>query len=396
MPAEQSDQAGGGTASRWARIQKWADFRVVPLRTILVAVGVVVAVYLTGQLLYRLRDVVLLIVVGSFVALVLNPLVVVLQRWKIRRRGIAVAVVTLWSLLIFVGLAFAFGHPLVNTISHFANSLPVYVDKAQHGKGWIGHLVRKYHVQAWVSRNSPKLVSFAEGLGKPALALGRGAFAVLAELAATFAFVILLLVEAPKIRVGLLRIMAPQRAARYSEIGTKVSKSISGFVLGDFLTSLIAGFVIFVTLTVLGVPYPLLFGLWVALVDFLPTIGGALAGIPTVLFALTYSLSAGVITAIVFLVYTFVENHLLNPVVMSRTVRINPLVVFLAVLVGADIGSWIGGLFGGFVAVLLAVPVAASLQVVIVEIWRDTEQDGAGGGDGAGTSSTTLPETGST
>ncbi len=396
MPAEESEQAGGGTASRWARIQKWADFRVVPLRTILVAVGVVVAVYLTGQLLYRLRDVVLLIVVGSFVALVLNPVVVALQRWKIRRRGLAVAVVTLWSLLIFVGLAFAFGHPLVNAITHFANSLPVYVDKAQHGKGWIGHLVRKYHVQAWVSRNSPKLVSFAEGLGKPALALGKGALAVLAELAATFAFVILLLVEAPKIMVGLLRIMAPERAARYSEIGTKVSKSISGFVLGDFLTSLIAGFVIFVTLTVLGVPYPLLFGLWVALVDFLPTIGGALAGIPTVLFALTYSLSAGVITAIVFLVYTFVENHLLNPVVMSRTVRINPLVVFLAVLVGADIGSWIGGLLGGFVAVLLAVPVAASLQVVIVEIWRATEQDGAGGGHGAGTSSSTLLETRST
>lgn len=198
----------------------------------------------------------LLIVVGSFVALVLNPQVVALQRWKIRRRGLAVAVVTLWSLLIFVGLAFAFGYPLVNTITHFANSLPAYVDKAQHGKGWIGHLVRKYHVQAWVSRNSPKLVSFAEGLGKPALALGKGAFAVLAELAATFAFVILLLVEAPKIRAGLLRIMAPERAARYSEIGAKVSKSISGFVLGDFLTSLIAGFVVFVTLAVLGVPYP--------------------------------------------------------------------------------------------------------------------------------------------
>ncbi len=366
------------------------------MRTILVLVGVVVAVYLMGQLLYRLRDVVLLIVVGSFVALVLNPQVVALQRWKIRRRGIAVAVVTLWSLLIFVGLAFAFGYPLVNTITHFANSLPAYVDKAQHGKGWIGHLVRKYHIQAWVSRNSPKLVSFAEGLGKPALALGKGAFAVLAELAATFAFVILLLVEAPKIRAGLLRIMAPERAARYSEIGAKVSKSISGFVLGDFLTSLIAGFVIFVTLAILGVPYPLLFGLWVALVDFLPTIGGALAGIPTVLFALAHSFSAGVITALVFLAYTFVENHLLNPVVMSRTVKINPLVVFLAVLVGADVGSWVGGLFGGFIAVLLAVPAAASIQVVVVEVWKATEQDGTGRVDGSEVSSEALPEAGST
>lgn len=62
----------------------------------------------------------------------------------------------------------------------------------------------------------------------------------------------------------------------------------------------------------------------------------------------------------------------LNPVVMARTVKINPLLVFGPVLVGADVGNWVGGLFGGFVAVLVAVPIAASLQVVIVEIWRAT------------------------
>ena len=394
MSAEQSDQKGESSGSRWARILSWADLRTVPLRTILVFVGVVVAVYLLGQLLYRLRDIVLLIAVGSFVALFMNPQVVALQRWKIRRRGVAVAIVTLWSLLIFIGLAFAFGYPLVNALTHFADSLPAYVDKAQHGKGWIGHLVRKYHIQAWVNKNSPKIVSFAEGLGKPALSLGKGAVTIVGELAATFAFVILLLVEAPKIRAGLLSIMRPDRAVRYTEIGGKVSRSISGFVLGDFLTSLIAGFVVFVTLAVLGVPYPLLFGLWVALVDFLPTIGGALAGIPTVLFALAQSLTAGVITAIVFLAYTFVENHLLNPVVMSRTVKINPLVVFLAVLVGAEIGSWIGGPFGGFVAVLLAVPAAASIQVVIVEVWNATEQNDAGQADSQEETGDTLPESG--
>jgi len=100
------------------------------LRTILVTVAIVVAVYLAGQLLYRLRDVVLLAVVGSFVALVLNPAVVGLQRWKIRRRGTAVAIVTIFSLLIFGGLAFAFGYPLVNGLTHFANALPVYVEGA--------------------------------------------------------------------------------------------------------------------------------------------------------------------------------------------------------------------------------------------------------------------------
>jgi predicted PurR-regulated permease PerM len=122
------------------------------------------------------------------------------------------------------------------------------------------------------------------------------------------------------------------------------------------------------------VPYPLLWGLWVALVDFLPMIGGALAGIPTVLFAFgAEGLTAGIVTLVVFLVYTQVENHILNPVIMSRTVKINPLLVLMAVLVGASLGSLIGGLFGGFVAALLAIPIAGALQVLVREAWQATD-----------------------
>ena len=172
MGADEQGPASSGTGSRRTRVLRWADIKAVPLRTILISVGVVVLVYLTGQLLYRLRDVVLLVVVGSFVALVLNPAVVALQRWKIGRRGLAVAVVTFSALVIFVGLAFAFGYPLVNSLTHFANALPSYVNKAQHGKGWVGHLVRKYHVEAWVQKNSPKITSFAENLRETGLVAG--------------------------------------------------------------------------------------------------------------------------------------------------------------------------------------------------------------------------------
>ena len=372
MTAEGTHPLPPDTTSRRARVLRWADIRSVPLRSILVTVAIIVAVYLVGKLLYRLRDVVLLMLVGGFTALVLNPLVVALQRWRVPRRGLAVTIVTLWAALLFAGLAVAFGYPLVNSITHFANDLPAYVNKAEHGKGWIGHLVRKYHIESWVNKNSPKLVSYAQTLSKPALNLGKGAISVVASLAAVFAFVLLLLLEAPKMRRGILAAMSPERARRYAAIGGEVSRSISGFVVGDVLTSIVAGVVVFVTLAALGVPYALLFGLWVALVDFLPTIGGALAGIPTVLFAAGHSLTAGIVTLVVFLLYTFFENHILNPIVMSRTVKVNPLLVFIAVLIGADIGSWVGGLFGGFVCVLLAIPVAGSIQVVIREIWRAT------------------------
>jgi predicted PurR-regulated permease PerM len=127
-----------------------------------------------------------------------------------------------------------------------------------------------------------------------------------------------------------------------------------------------------VTLTVLGVPFPLLWALWVALVDFLPMIGGALAGIPTVLIALSHSLTAGIVIAVAFVACQQIENHVLNPVIMSRTVNVNPLLVLLAILVGTSIGDWLGGFFGAFVAALISIPVAGALQVIAKELWLVT------------------------
>src|ERR1039457_6096400 len=170
--------------------------------------------------------------------------------------------------------------------------------------------------------------------------------------------------------------LAPGRRATVTRIAADVSQKVTGYMFGNLLTSIIAGIVVFVTLLILGVPFPLLWGLWVALVDFLPMIGGALAGIPTVLFAfIAQGLTAGIVTAVVFAVYTQIENHVLNPVVMSKTVRINPLLVFIAVLVGASIGASIGGIFVGLVAALLAIPPAGALQVRVKEVWQATAPD---------------------
>jgi predicted PurR-regulated permease PerM len=201
--------------------------------TILVMAGVVVATYLGGQLMYRLRDIVLLMLVAGFAAMLLNPAVAKVQR-RVPRRGPAVAIVTLWAALVFIGLAAAFGVPLVNGITHLADRMPGYIASAQHGNGWIGHLVARYHVQS-------------------------------------------------------------------------------------------------------------------------------------------------IVTAVVFAVYTQIENHVLNPVVMSKTVRISPLLVFIAVLAGASLGS----LIGGFVVAVLAIPAVGALQVLVKEAWQATAPDQAPGIPGA-------------
>jgi predicted PurR-regulated permease PerM len=369
--ARPTDEHPAGETRR-AVLWSAAEARGVPLRAILATIAAVILFYLAGKIVYRLRDVILLIVVAGFIALLLNPLVVAFQRW-VGRRGIAVTIVTILAVLVFAGLAVAFGYPLVNGVTHLSDSLPVYVSKAEHGKGWIGHLVTRYHVQDWVNANAPKLATYGKDIAKPVLSVGRGAFTLIVSLLTIFVLVVLLLMEGPKLRTGLLGLMTQERASRYRRIAAVVNRSVTGYMLGNFATSIIAGLVVFVTLVVLGVPFPFLWALWVALVDFLPMIGGALAGIPVVLFALTQSLAAGIVTAVVFIVYTQVENHVLNPVIMSRTVRINPLLVLISILVGASLGSWLGGIFGGFVLALLSIPLASALQVIVREIWRSTD-----------------------
>jgi predicted PurR-regulated permease PerM len=360
---------------RLARLFEAAERRRVPLRTILVTVAVVVATYLAGKLMYLLRDILLLMLVAGFTAMLLNPAVAKVQQ-RIRRRGLAVTIITLCAALVFISLVFAFGVPLVNGITQLADRMPGYIASVQHGNGWMGHLMGKYHIQSWVQRNTPNLVGYAQSFSKPALTVGKGAVSIIIELFTLFVSVLLLLLEGPKMWDWTLGQMTPVRRATVTRVAGDVSQKVTGYMFGNLLTSLIAGTVVFVTLLILGVPFPLLWGLWVALVDFLPMIGGALAGIPTVLFAfMARGLTAGIVTAVIFAVYTQIENHVLNPVVMSKTVRMNPLLLFIAVLVGASLGRLIGGIFGGFAAALLAIPTAATLQVLVKEVWQATAPD---------------------
>ena len=367
---------GGPLDARWTWLRGRAESHGIPLSAIGAGVAMVAAVYLSGKLIYRLRDLLTLLAVSGFIALILNPLVVALQRRIVPRRGAAVAIVTVSALMVSAGLVVACGYPLVTAMIHLANRLPGYVGNAEHGKGWIGHLLRRYHAQVWVRHNAPALVSTAQAFGKSALAAGKGALSLGVRLATVFMLTLFFLLEGPRLRAGILARMRPEQAARCHRVAAEARRSVTGYVAGNLLTSAIAGTVVFVTLLAVGVPFAPLWGVWVAAVDFLPMIGGALAGIPTILFAVGHSVTAGIVTLVVFLVYTQIENHVLNPLVMSRTMKISPLLVLVSVLVGYSVGSWMDGLFGGFVTGLIAIPCAGAIQIVGRELWRPAERQG--------------------
>ncbi len=353
------------------RLQEAADARRVPLATILTAVGVVVGAGFILLLLWVLRLEVLYIVVACFVALLLHPPVRFLENRGLSR-GVAATAVFLIGVVVFGGIIYLFSVPLVGAVTHLAQELPHLVRQAQHGRGSIGHLLVQLHLQNWVEHNAPKLTQDITKVLKPAQALSVGAAAVSTLIALTTIAVLsfFVLLEAPMLWRSFLGLLPPARAARVRRVSSEVSRSVLGYMLGNAVTSVIAGIVVLITLTILGVPYPWLFGLWVALVDLLPLVGGLLAGVPTVVVALLHSPVAGIVTLAVFLIYQQVENHVLNPVVMSRTVRLNPVFVLIAVLVGAKLGSVVGSGLGAFIGALIGIPVGGALSV----IWREVRR----------------------
>ncbi len=362
-------------ASRRNRLFAAADARGVPLRTILAVDAVVIATWILYRVVGRLREIILWAFIAAFVAVVLDPAVVFLERHRFRR-GPAVGMVFVVALVVFAGLLALFGYPLVNSVTHVAEQLPAMTRQVEKGHGHVADLLQRVHLLSWVQRNAPKLQTAAHNLGTPALNLGKNlgkaVFSTILALTTIAFLALFMLLEAPVLRQGLLRSLHPDIRQRVEEVSRTVSRTVSAYVLGTGALSLLFGLVIFVVLVVLGVPFALLLGLWVALVAMIPLVGGLIAGVPTVIIAVLNSPVDGLVTLVVFVAFQLVENHFLTPLVLGRTVRMNPLWVLVAVLVGANLGGVFGSSLGALTGALVAIPVGGALQVVFREVWSTT------------------------
>ncbi len=376
------DQGSGGQGSGdpraprrpwWAPEEQQVAARAIERLVLRSAVRVALvglATVALATLLWRLRALVLLLLVALFVAVLLDPAVRALSRRGISRAGATVAVYVA-GVVVAAALAYVFVHPIVGSATTFARGLPSLVRQAEQGKGQVGRLATRLHLLRFVKTHAPKLESVISGLGRPALSVGRTVVSGVVS-AVTIAVVsFFLLLEAPSIASTILSWMRPERAGLARRVADDMARQVTGFMLGNLATSVIAGIVVYVALQITGVPFAGVLAIWVGLVDFLPMIGGLLAGIPAVGVAFLHSVVAGAVTIVVFLVYQQIENHVLYPVIMSRTVRLNPLFILLAVLVGAEVGSVVGSAFGGLCGALLAVPGAGGAQVVARAITED-------------------------
>lgn len=307
------------------------------------ALGVAAAVGL-AHAATAASSVLTLLLVAGFLAVGLDAPVQALEErgWSRRRAVVAVLGVTAAVLVGFVVIAIP---AIQNEYQRLGSALPAALRRLQARHDLLGRGAQQVHLSLPSSVGTAGLISTGRALASAALD--------------TLTVVVLtcyLLASLPDIKRGAYRLVPRSRRARVGLLSDEILRRVGGYLLGNLITSAVAGAAMFGFLLLVGVPDPAFLGLLVALFDLIPMIGAPVAGVLVTLVALSVSVPVAIGTAAFIVVFRGVEDYLLSPRVMRRTVEVAPILTVVSVLCG--------GALLGIVGALIAVPVAASIDLI--------------------------------
>ncbi len=336
-----------------------------PVRVILVRPRAVLTVVLillgTAALLkvvFVAREVLTWVLIAVFFALALNPAVDWLQRHGVRRRAPAVGLTFVGALLAIAGIGALFIPTLVHQVNEFVNAVPGYVEDVTKGRGRLGFLETKYHIVERVKEQIQKGgAQRVLGLSGTALSITKSVITIVVGTITIAVMTIFMLLEGPGWIERFYGLLPEQRQARWRAVGRNVYRTVGGYVVGNVAISIVAGVAATIVLSVMGVPYALALGVLVAFFDLIPLAGATIAAVLVSTVAFLHTVPAGIVVVVFFVVYQQIENHFLQPVIYGRTVALSPLVVLIAVLIGASLAGILGALG--------AIPIAGAIQVIV-------------------------------
>ncbi|MDI2032022.1 AI-2E family transporter [Saccharopolyspora sp. TS4A08] len=317
---------------------------------------VYLAVGVLAVLAYTVRGMLVLVFLGFFFALGIEPAVAWLQRHHVRR-GLAIACLVAAVLIVVGALVLLALVPAIGQLGHFVARVPDLLAGLGANLGEPGGLRAHLHdpaVQEKLKETASAAATFAlQALTAGFAALGVVFGGVFAACTAG-ALMVYFALAMPRIHAAVDRSEETGRG-RAEALRTAMSR-VGGYVTGQAVVSLCAGIASYAFFLIAGVPYPALLAIVVALLDTIPQIGATLASVAGTVVALSESLPLAVITLLFFIVYQAVENYLITPRVFAKAVELSPLGAFVAIL--------IGGALAGVLGAMLALPVTAALKVL--------------------------------
>jgi predicted PurR-regulated permease PerM len=327
----------------------------ISIRTILlVAVAVAIAWALAS-----IASVLLLIFVSIFSAAVLVPVVSVMERRLRWSRRLCCVVLVLAIVIVVAAVVLVVAQAVSDAVGDFSDDLPQIVDRVRNSE--LGELINSGSGALDTLRENAGDITRGVGKVSGGVAdVGVSAFgAVTLVLSVTF-LTLFGLIDAPQARDWIGGLLYRDKRERYLSVADRIIQTTSRYMVGNVAISLICATVYGVTAVILGLPYPLALAVIAGLLDLIPNLGATLAGLIIGLVALSVSLEALIVFAIVIVVYQQIENYVLQPTIIGKAARVSGFTVLASVLA-------FGALFG-LIGAIIAVPIAAGLQIVVEEL----------------------------
>ena len=328
------------------------------------ALGALLAWQLAGMLA-NARSVILLLVVSLYLAVGLNPLVEWFVRHRVRR-GLAVAAVFFGVVVIFGLIGLAIVPVVTEQITALINQVPVWLEEVRTDRN-LQSLDDQYEitrrVQEYITSGG-----LAERLFGGVLGAGRIVFSTLFSLFTVLVLTLYFLGSLPATKGALYKFVPRSRRHRVTGLGDEILDRVGSYVGGQIAVAGIAATAAFTFFMIAGLhEYALALAIVVAVLGLIPLIGGAISAVVATSIGLLTDLKIGIACLIYFIIYQQVENYLIYPRVMQRSVNVPGTVIVIAAMVG---GSLLG-----IVGALLAVPTAAAILLLIREVIHPRLED---------------------
>jgi predicted PurR-regulated permease PerM len=321
--------------------------------------------------------VLLILIIASTIALILNPLVKMFERRGLQR-GLAIPLIYIGGFAALGGVGVLLSNPISSQISRFQKDVPHLVNQANKDlanvQKWLNRNGIKIHIQKQgetalqtlqknVLKRSGAIVSFSRDLLQKLVTIGF-------ELVLVLVLSIYLLVYGRQIGDLVRRIMPPGDGTPEDDFPLLVQRAVFGYVRGQILFSLIMGASAAVALWIFGVAgifpdgqrYTLFFGAFYGLMEFVPYIGPIIGPLPAIAVALFHDPITAVWLILLFVALQQLEGHFVAPQVFRLSLRINPILIILALLIGYQLY--------GIAGALVALPIAAVLRETVIYLRR--------------------------
>jgi predicted PurR-regulated permease PerM len=320
--------------------------------------GLAVAFWLTTRFL-EVGSVLILVVVALFLAAGLNPIVEYFMGHGLKRAW-ALLVVIAGVLLALALFILAIVPVVTDQVTTITDNAPGWLDQLL-GNKQIQDLNDQYHLvdKAKEYMSSGDLWQAVFG---GALNVGLKVLSLLGNVFVVIVLTLYFLASLPTIKKAMYQLAPASRRERVSKLGDQIVRSIGGYVSGAFIIALCAGVTTLIFLVIIGLgEYAVALALVVAILDVIPMIGATLGAIIVCAIAFATDPKMGIASVIFYVAYQQIENYLIYPRVMSRSVEIPGAMTVIAALIGAALL--------GVVGALLAIPTAAAILLIVREVW---------------------------